>query len=95
MYRALRQRLGPLATGSCFAPLLSAPRTDVVGNAQQDAGSNAFIASIPRNERNNMGILHAMYGTDDISYLGLGSTISAAKHLFDEKQGSELSSPLS
>ncbi|KAG8944998.1 hypothetical protein FRC04_001253 [Tulasnella sp. 424] len=28
----------------------------------QDAGSNAFIASIPRNERNNMGILHAMYG---------------------------------
>ncbi|KAG8996986.1 hypothetical protein FRB90_012600 [Tulasnella sp. 427] len=28
----------------------------------QDAGSNAFIASIPRNEKNNMGILHAMYG---------------------------------
>ncbi|KAG8903097.1 hypothetical protein FRC00_000333, partial [Tulasnella sp. 408] len=27
----------------------------------QDAGSNSFIASIPRNEKVNMGILHATY----------------------------------
>ncbi|KAG8892984.1 hypothetical protein FRC01_013838, partial [Tulasnella sp. 417] len=32
------------------------------GLSLQDAGSNAFIASIPRNEKTNMGILHAMYG---------------------------------
>ncbi|KAG8938451.1 hypothetical protein FRC00_000131, partial [Tulasnella sp. 408] len=31
------------------------------GLSLQDAGSNAFIASIPRNEKTNMGILHAMY----------------------------------
>ncbi|KIO26092.1 hypothetical protein M407DRAFT_24649 [Tulasnella calospora MUT 4182] len=28
----------------------------------QDAGSNSFVASIPRNEKVNMGILHALYG---------------------------------
>ncbi|KIO26091.1 hypothetical protein M407DRAFT_15159 [Tulasnella calospora MUT 4182] len=46
----------------------------------QDAGSNSFVASIPRNEKVNMGILHAIYGVGAFAAPFVSTQFSQQKH---------------
>ncbi|KAG8944999.1 hypothetical protein FRC04_001254 [Tulasnella sp. 424] len=46
----------------------------------QDAGSNSFVASIPRNEKVNMGVLHAIYGVGAFASPFVATQFSQQKH---------------
>ncbi|KAG8996985.1 hypothetical protein FRB90_012599, partial [Tulasnella sp. 427] len=49
-------------------------------NGWADAGSNSFVASIPRNEKTNMGILHAVYGVGAFAAPFVATQFSQQKH---------------